>query len=110
MASSNRSNPSVRPCNSSIHPSGNITVKRAIYDHVTMSTLAQGTPKGSANSFFLLLQLLLQLGEKAPVSALGNELLRATLDHPHLVEAEGVEAHGILRVILAPLAVGEILH
>src|SRR5947207_2760091 len=58
----------------------------------------------------LLLQLLLQLVEKAPVGPLGDNLLRARLDHPGLVQAQGVKAHRILGVILAPLAVGKLLH
>src|SRR5215471_748078 len=50
----------------------------------------------------LLLQLLFQLLEEAPVSALGDDLLRTALDHPHFVEPQGVEAHGVFRIILAP--------
>src|SRR5712691_6756608 len=57
----------------------------------------------------LSLHLPLQLVEEAPVAALGTDLLRADLNHPHLVEAEGVEAHGILMVVLAPLVVGDLL-
>src|SRR5712691_1926047 len=56
----------------------------------------------------LLLQLLLQLLEEAPVSALGNDLLRAALDHPGLVQTQGVEAHRILGVVLAPLVVRDV--
>jgi hypothetical protein len=35
----------------------------------------------------LLLQLLLQLSEEAPVGALGDDLLGGALDHPGLVQA-----------------------
>ena len=58
----------------------------------------------------LFLQLLLQLGEEAPVSPLGDELLRSRLDHPYLVEAQSIETHGILGVVLTPPAVRDILH
>src|SRR5262245_49197694 len=58
----------------------------------------------------LSLQLLLDLIEKAPVGALGDNLLWATLDHPDLMQPQGVEAYGVLRVILAPMIVGGLLH
>jgi hypothetical protein len=58
----------------------------------------------------LFLQLLLQFVEEAPVGALGDDRLRGRLDHPCLVEAQGVEADGILRVVLAPSAIGDLLH
>ncbi len=48
----------------------------------------------------LSLQLLFQCIEEAPVSTLGDELLRTALDHPGLVEAQGEEAHTILGVVL----------
>src|SRR5437899_4454393 len=48
------------------------------------------------------LQLLLQLVQEAPVAALGDELLRAGLDHPGFVEAQGVEANSVFRIELAP--------
>ena len=54
----------------------------------------------------LALHLLLQRVEKAPVGALGKELLWRRLDHAGLVQAEGIEAYRILVVVLAPLAVG----
>src|SRR5215470_14620581 len=52
----------------------------------------------------LPLQLLLELVEEAPVSALGNDLLRARLDHHGLVQAQREEAHGVLGVELPPFA------
>ncbi len=58
----------------------------------------------------LFLQLLLQFLEEAPVGALGNKLLGAALDHPSLMEAEGVEAHRIFGIILTPPPVGQLLH
>src|SRR5215510_11209324 len=57
----------------------------------------------------LTLQLLLQLGEEAPVRTLGQELLWAALEHPDLVQAQGVEAQGVLGAILTPLAIGDLL-
>src|SRR6266540_4792890 len=58
----------------------------------------------------LSLQLLLELVEKAPVGALGDDLLRAAFDHPRLMEAQGVEADRILRIVLPPAVVPDILH
>src|SRR5262245_23557754 len=58
----------------------------------------------------LSLQLLLQLVEEAPVGALGDNLLRGALEHPDLMEAQGVEPHGVLGVVLAPPAVRDLLH
>src|SRR5438045_288122 len=58
----------------------------------------------------LALQLLLQFVEEAPVGALGDKLLRARLDHPGLAQAERVEAHGVLGVVLPPLAVRQFAH
>src|SRR5438309_1446031 len=59
------------------------------------------TGKG-AGSLPLLLQFPFELGEEAPVGALGDKLLGAALDHPHLVQAQGIEAHRILVVVLTP--------
>src|SRR2546426_8769803 len=59
---------------------------------------------------WLPLQLLLQLVKEAPVRALRNDLLRGGLDHPRLVETEGIEPHGVLGVVLAPPAVRNLLH
>ena len=58
----------------------------------------------------LSLQLLLQRVEEAPVGALGHEFLRRAPDHPSLLEAQRIEAHRILRVVLTPLAVDDILY
>src|SRR6266536_6448792 len=57
----------------------------------------------------LCLQLLLQLVEGAPVAASGEDLLRARLDHPRLMEPERVEAHRIGWVVLPPPSVGDLL-
>src|SRR5262249_55463508 len=57
----------------------------------------------------LALQLLLELLEEAPIRALDDKLLGAGLEHPGLVQTQGVEAHRILGVILPPDVVGELL-
>jgi hypothetical protein len=56
----------------------------------------------------LSLQLFLQLVEEAPVGALGDDFLGGALDHPHLMKAQGIEAHGVFGVILAPLIIGDL--
>src|SRR5438034_3213530 len=38
-----------------------------------------------------------------------DDLLRARLDHPRLVQAQGVEAKRVLRIVVAPPAVGDVL-
>ena len=58
----------------------------------------------------LSLQFLLQLVEETPVGALGDELLRRALDQTDLVQAQGIEAHGILRIVLPPPIIGHLLH
>src|SRR5215470_6612123 len=58
----------------------------------------------------LALQLLLQLVEEAPVSPLSDELLGGALDHPRLVQAQGIEADRILGVVLAPLPIRKLLN
>ena len=46
--------------------------------------------------------------EEAPVGALGEERVRARLDHADLVQAQRVEAHRVLGVELAPSVVGQL--
>jgi MarC family membrane protein len=58
----------------------------------------------------LPLQLLFHFIKEAPVGALGDDLLRGAPDHPYLVEAQGVEAHGVLGVVLPPVVIGGLLH
>src|SRR5215813_235472 len=69
------------------------------------SDYASGVPCPAGQSR-LLLQLLLELIKKSPVGALSDNLLRTALDHPHLMQTQGVETHRVLRVVLCPLAVG----
>src|SRR5438552_3189496 len=78
--------------------------------HLSGRPSGQAPLSRSARRPSLSLELSLQLVEEAPVRALGDNLLRARLDHPRLVEAEGVEAHRVLRIVDAPLVVGNILH
>src|SRR5262249_927899 len=47
----------------------------------------------------LALHLLLKLVEEAPVGALGDDLLRGTLDQANLVQAQGIKAHRVFWVI-----------
>src|SRR5262245_4447191 len=56
----------------------------------------------------LPLHLLLEFLEETPIRALGNDLLRTALDHSHLVEAQGVEADGVFRVVLTPASIGNL--
>ena len=58
----------------------------------------------------LALQLLLQLVKEAPVSALRDELLRCRLDEPDFMQAQSEKAHRVFRVVLAPLAIRNLLH
>src|SRR4051812_46822275 len=51
------------------------------------------------------LQFALQLVEKAPVGALGENLLRARFDHPRLVQFQRVEADRVLGIVLPPFVV-----
>src|SRR5262249_20317242 len=82
-----------RPCQSSTRP-GRCPVTRV-------------TP---GRRSFLRLQLPRELVEEAPVGALLDDLVWRQLDHPDLLETKRVEADGVLGVILAPLAVRELLH
>src|SRR5260370_4309629 len=68
------------------------------------------TPRTRALRITLTFQLLLQLVEEPPVGALGEDLLRARLDHARFVQPEGIEPRGVLRVELSPLVVRQLLH
>src|SRR5215475_8942595 len=57
----------------------------------------------------LALHLLLQLVEEAPVGALGDDLLRGTLDQANLVQAQGIKAHRVFWVIFPPAIIGNLL-
>src|SRR5690242_3593237 len=57
---------------------------------------------------FLGLQLEFELVEEAPIRVLGDELLRGGVDQPRLVQAQGVEAERVLRVVLPPNIVADL--
>src|SRR5215467_9955848 len=52
------------------------------------------------------LQLPFELVEDSPVRALRDQLLGVGLDHAALMQAQGVEAQGVLRHVLAPARIG----
>src|SRR5215471_11677238 len=52
------------------------------------------------------LELPFELIEDSPVRALRDELLGVGLDHAALMQAQGVEAQGVLRHVLAPARIG----
>src|SRR5690242_12420814 len=54
------------------------------------------------------LQFALELIEKAPVSVLGDELLRAGLDHPGFRQAQRIEAERVLGIVVAPDVVADL--
>src|SRR2546427_337718 len=58
----------------------------------------------------LTFQLPLQLVQEAPVGALRDDLLWAGFDHPGFVKSKGVEAHRVLRIVLPPDVIANLLH
>jgi hypothetical protein len=52
------------------------------------------------------LQFTFELVEEAPVGALGNQLVRAGLDHPRLVQAQSLEPQRVLGVYSRQLRYG----
>src|SRR5271167_291206 len=54
------------------------------------------------------LQLALELVEKAPIRAVGDDLLRAGVNHADLAQPQRVESHRVLGVVLPPLVVGDL--
>ena len=55
------------------------------------------------------LQLAFELVQEPPVGAVGDDLLRARLDHADLVQAQGIEADRVLGVVLPPYVVGDLV-
>src|ERR1700730_1181124 len=51
------------------------------------------------------LQLAFELVQKAPVGAVGDDLLRARFDEAGFVQAQGVETDRVLGVVLPPFVV-----
>src|SRR4249920_175086 len=58
----------------------------------------------------LSLQLFFQLLNKSPVCALREEPIGTLLDHPYIVQTQGVETHSVLGVVFTPLAIRKLLH
>src|SRR6266852_28006 len=50
-------------------------------------------------------QLAFQLAQKAPVRAVGDDLLRARLYEAHIAHAQGIEPQRILGVVLSPFVI-----
>ena len=57
----------------------------------------------------LLLQLLLQLVEEAPIRALSDQLLRTRLDEADLVQTQSVETERVLGIGITPSAIRQVL-
>src|SRR5258708_26341799 len=73
---------------------------------VTLAIAPRRKPRRST----LALQLLLQFVEEPPVGALGEDLLRARLDHARFVQPESIESRRVLGIVLTPFAVRQLLH
>src|SRR6516165_2006632 len=54
------------------------------------------------------LQLAFELVEKAPIGAVGDDLLRGGLDEPGVPHAQRVEPNRVLRVVFPPSVVGNV--
>src|SRR5712692_3811257 len=63
-----------------------------------------------ASTASLLLQLLLQRGEEAPVGPPGHDLLRGRLEHPDFVQTQGIKADRVFGAVVAPSPVGHLPH
>src|SRR6478736_7409359 len=72
-------------------------------------TPARRTPERTPSTCSAL-QLPLQLIEEPPVGSLRDDPIRVGLDHSRLPQAQGVEAHGVLRVVVPPLCVANLVH
>src|SRR3984893_4216777 len=55
------------------------------------------------------LQLAFELVEKAPIRAVGNDLLRTRFDETHFAHAQCVEPDRVLRVVFAPFIVRDLV-
>src|SRR5262245_24948430 len=56
------------------------------------------------------LQLALELLEEAPVGALGDDLLGIGSDHARFAQLKRVEADRVLRIVVAPPVVRDLVH
>src|SRR6516162_325739 len=54
------------------------------------------------------LQLAFELVEEAPISALGDDLLRARFDEPRFAHTQSIKPHCILGVVFAPFVIGKL--
>src|SRR5882724_3050229 len=54
----------------------------------------------------LLLQLLLQRGEEAPIGPPCHDLLWGRLEHPNFMQPQGIKADRVFRAVVAPSPVG----
>src|SRR5712664_2519593 len=54
------------------------------------------------------LQLAFELVQETPIGAVGDDLLRARFDQTDLAQAQRVEAHGVLGVVLPPFVVRQL--
>src|SRR6516162_2427369 len=54
------------------------------------------------------LQLAFDLVQKAPISAVGNDLLRARPYKADIMHAQRIESYGILGVVFSPFVVGKL--
>src|SRR6267378_5748833 len=81
--------------------------------HVGAPHIASATKSAmprTVRGLTLSLELLLELVDEAPVGGVRDDLLRARLDHPDLVEAQGVEADRVFGIEIPPPAVRNLLH
>src|SRR5262245_22274005 len=76
----------------------------------TAATAANMATHQARRRPMLALQLLLELVDEPPVGALGDNLLRARLDHSSLMQPQGIEAQRVFGIVLAPPRVDDILH
>src|SRR5436190_7898475 len=76
----------------------------------SVASATRRTTYRTASRLTSALQLLLELVDEPPVGAVRDDLLGARLDHPDLVQAQGVEADRVLGVEIAPPAVRDLLH
>src|SRR5947207_9055406 len=51
------------------------------------------------------LQLASQLVEEAPIGAVGDQLLRVRFDEADIMQAQSIEAHRVLGIVVAPFEV-----
>src|SRR5215470_17734468 len=75
---------------------------------MTLPDMSAGRPSERALLASSSFQLSFELIEEAPIGAIGNDRLRARLDHSGLAQPKRIESHRILGVIISPFAVGDV--